>query len=159
MEKQIIRVYTDGSCHTQLLTGAWAAILFIGEDKIVLEGVVQDTTHNRMELQAVITAIDYLDKKKLAGLRIEIFSDSQYVVNLTARKEKLKQREFITNKGTPIQNEDLVKQLIMQIESHDLGFTKIKAHQKDGDAMNREVDLIVRKAVRKNTFTHEYSSF
>lgn len=155
MEQSLIKIYTDGSCHTQLLIGAWAAILFIEEEKVILNGEEKNTTHNRMELQGVIKAIEYVDKRNLQACRIEVYSDSQYVVNLVSRKEKLKQKNFITNKGTPIQNVDLVQTLIKQMESHKLEFTKVKAHQKDGDEINREVDIIVRKSVRKNVLNHE----
>lgn len=150
MTENIITVYTDGSCHTQLLQGAWAAILFIEDEKVILQGEERDTTHNRMELKAVINALLYVDKRGLHQELIHIYSDSQYVVNLVDRIEKLRRKNFITNKGTPIQNIDLIQQLIGQIETHRVQFTKVKAHQKDGDEINREVDIIVRKLLRKN---------
>lgn len=138
-----------------MLYGAWAAIVFIGEEKVLLSGEESGTTHNRMELLAVINAIDYLDKRGYSDRKFEIYSDSQYVVNLLTRKEKLKQKKFITNKGTLIQNADLVQILIKQMESHDLFFTKVKAHQKNGDRLNHEVDHIVRKLVRNKIASHE----
>ena len=149
MKKSIIRIYTDGSCHTQLLIGSWAAIILVGEEKVILKGLDTDTTHNRMELLGVIKAIEHLRENKLSENLVEVYSDSQYVVNLLSRKTRLKQNNFITKKGTPIQNSDLVQKLIQQIETHDINFTKVKAHQKDGDAMNREVDILVRNLVRK----------
>ncbi len=144
-----IKIYSDGSCHTQLLCGAWAAIIFIGEKKALLSGTEDDTTHNRMELIAVIKAIAHLDEAGFGKQLISIFSDSQYVVNITARKERLKQNNFITKKGTPIQNVDLIKKFISQIENHNLEFVKVKAHQKNGDALNREVDITVRQLLRQ----------
>ena len=147
--KSVIQIYTDGSCHTQLVIGAWGAIVLVDDKKVVLSAVETDTTHNRMELLGVIRAVEYLEENNLAGNIIEVYSDSQYVVNLLSRKTRLKQNNFITKKGTPIQNSDLVQKLIQQIETHDINFTKVKAHQKDGDAMNREVDILVRNLVRK----------
>ena len=155
MKEPVVKVYTDGSCHSQMLMGAWAAILFIEDEKVIIQGSETDTTHNRMELMSVIKAVNYLINRGLAGIKIEIYSDSQYVVNLTGRKEKLKQRNFITNKGTPIQNSDLVQTLIKQIEGYKLNFIKVKAHQINGDKLNREVDIIVRKLVRKNVLQHD----
>jgi len=146
----IIKIYTDGSCHTQLLLGGWASILFIGERKIILKGSETNTTHNRMELLAVIKAIEHIDSLKLGQELIMIYSDSQYVVNLVTRKEKLKSKNYITNKGTPIQNVDLVKVLIGYINSHNLEFVKVKAHQKNGDKINREVDILARQLVRQS---------
>lgn len=147
--KTPIQIYTDGSCHTQQLIGAWGAIILIHDKKVVLSNIETDTTHNRMELLGVIKAIEYLNENNLTENVIDVYSDSQYVVNLLTRKTRLKQKNFITKKGTPIQNSDLVQKLIQQIETHDINFTKVKAHQKDGDAMNREVDILVRNLVRK----------
>jgi ribonuclease HI len=149
LEKSVIKIYTDGSCHPQLLIGAWASILFIGRKKIVLKNFETDTTHNRMELLSVIKAVEYLNENKLADNIIEVYSDSQYVVNLLIRKQKLKLKNFLTKKGTPIQNSDLVQKLIQQIEKHNINFVKVKAHQKNGDIINKEVDKLVRQLVRK----------
>lgn len=151
MTTPAIRIYTDGSCHTQLLVGAWAAIIFMEGEKIILKGEEYETTHNRMELQAVISAVNYLKARSADKGVIEVYSDSQYVVNIQMRKEKLKSKCFLSNKGSAIQNADLVRQLIEQIESYTLHFIKVKAHQKGGDAINREVDGIVRKLMRKHT--------
>lgn len=151
MAEPHIEIYTDGSCHTQLLIGAWAAIIYIDGKKETLSACELNTTHNRMELLAVINAITHIDSLQLAQSKLIIYSDSQYVVNLCDRKEKLKAKKFITNKGTHIQNYDLVQTLIYQMENHNLVFNKIKAHQQNGNPHNREVDLIVRKIVREKT--------
>jgi ribonuclease HI len=113
-----------------------------------------------MELLAVINAIEFIDKK-WADAALTIYTDSQYVCLIRERKRKLKANHFITHKRTPIQNHDLVKTLIHQIETHTIDFVKIKAHQKiekyllnnlsnDHWAYNREVDMIVREMVRKS---------
>lgn len=145
-----IEIYTDGSSHTQKLIGAWAAIIYYNESKIIIKQVVVNTNHNRMEIQAVIQAIKFVDTNYSTNIPIIINSDSQYVVNLVDRKEKLKKNEFITKKGNPVKNLDLVITLIDQIESHEITFNKIKAHVKDGDIKNREVDLLVRKLMREH---------
>lgn len=145
-----IEIYTDGSSHTQKLIGAWAAIIYYNESKIIIKQVVVNTNHNRMEMQAVIQAIKFVDTNYSTNIPIIINSDSQYVVNLVDRKEKLKKNEFITKKGNPVKNLDLVTTLIDQIETHEITFNKIKAHVKDGDIKNREVDLLVRKLMREH---------
>ena len=103
-----------------------------------------------MEMQAVIQAIKFVDTNYSTNIPIIINSDSQYVVNLVDRKEKLKKNEFFTRKGNPVKNIDLVITLIDQIETHEITFNKIKAHVKDGDIKNREVDLLVRKLMREH---------
>ena len=145
-----IEIYTDGSSHTQKLIGAWAAIIYYNKTKIIIKQVETNTSHNRMEMQAVIQAIKFVDTNYSTNIPIIINSDSQYVVNLVDRKEKLKKNEFITKKGNPVKNLDLVITLIDQIESHEITFNKIKAHVKDGDIKNREVDLLVRKLMREH---------
>ena len=145
-----IEIYTDGSSHTQKLIGAWAAIIYYNDSKIIIKQVVVNTNHNRMEMQAVIQAIKFVDTNYSTNIPIIINSDSQYVVNLVDRKEKLKKNEFFTRKGNPVKNLDLVITLIDQIESHEITFNKIKAHVKDGDIKNREVDLLVRKLMREH---------
>ncbi len=145
-----IEIYTDGSSHTQKLIGAWAAIIYYNKTKIIIKQVETNTSHNRMEMQAVIQAIKFVDTNYSSNIPIIINSDSQYVVNLVDRKEKLKKNEFITKKGNPVKNLDLVITLIDQIETHEITFNKIKAHVKDGDIKNREVDLLVRKLMREH---------
>ena len=145
-----IEIYTDGSSHTQKLIGAWAAIIYYNKTKIIIKQVETNTSHNRMEMQAVIQAIKFVDTNYSSNIPIIINSDSQYVVNLVDRKEKLKKNEFFTRKGNPVKNLDLVITLIDQIETHEITFNKIKAHVKDGDIKNREVDLLVRKLMREH---------
>jgi ribonuclease HI len=143
-------IYTDGSCHTQTLKGGWAAIIFIDEEKVVLTGEATGTTHNRMELMAVIKAISYVQEKHPTVTAIHIISDSQYVVGLTDRSEKLISHNFITKKGTEISNADLVKILLQYITTFPLSFTKIKAHQKKDKELNFNivVDKLSRSIVR-----------
>ena len=145
-----IEIYTDGSSHTQKLIGAWAAIIYYNKTKIIIKQVETNTSHNRMEMQAVIQAIKFVDTNYSTNIPIIINSDSQYVVNLVDRKEYLKKNEFFTRKGNPVKNLDLVITLIDQIETHEITFNKIKAHVKDGDTKNREVDLLVRKLMREH---------
>ncbi len=154
MENTQIKIYTDGSCHTQLEIGAWAAIVFLGDKKVVLKDLELNTTHNRMEMIAVIRAIEHGLVSLQGPKAFAVYSDSQYVVNITSRKERLKKNKFITSKGTLIQNSDLVMRLIDLIESQDIEFIKVKAHQKNGDAINREVDILVRQMVREKVAEH-----
>ena len=148
---QPIEIYTDGSCHTQQRKGAWASVIFIDGKKISLKGEEQDTTHHRMELLSVIKSIEYLDEK-LHQADLIVYTDSQYVSGITERMGKFIKNNFLTKKGTAIQNVDLVKTLIKLIDSHSIQFVKVKAHQKSDDKatlLNREVDTLSRKMVRK----------
>ena len=149
--KHSIAIYTDGSCHTQLKSGGWAAILFVEQQKIVLEGKDENTTHHRMELTAVIRSLEYLNMNNLLQDPINIYSDSQYVVDLVKRKDRLAASSFLTKKLNSVRNVELVKELISYMDKPNIKFIKIKAHQKPSNIagiLNREVDLLSRKKMR-----------
>jgi len=151
MPEVLAEIYTDGSCHPQLKVGTWVAIIFIGNDKKVLSATVHATTHNRMELTAVIKSIQYLKTHYRLITTIRIFTDSQYVTGLPAREEKIALAKFTTEKGNLLKNSDLVKTFLKQLSSLSIEFIKIKAHQKQGNASNynREADKLSRKLLRK----------
>jgi ribonuclease HI len=153
--KMSVIIYTDGSCHTQHLIGGWAAIVFMGAEKTILKGKELNTTHNRMELLAVINAIKFVLERDKTIKQLQIVSDSQYVVGLTARQTKLSDKNFTTKKGNEIKNADLVKELLHFVTTLNLDFVKIKAHQQKTDVANYNIDAdklsrkIVRDAVNK----------
>ncbi len=150
MKKKKIVIYTDGSCNTQNKIGAWAAILFIHGQKVTLLGTAQETTHNRMELMAVIKSIEYVLTEYPDHSYIQLFSDSQYVERIPKRTPQLISNNFKTKKGTPIQNIELIQKLISLQNSITIEFIKVKAHQKTSEIpnYNREVDKLSRKLVR-----------
>ena len=146
-----IEAYTDGSCHTKLKTGAWATVIVFENDKIKLHGIEQNTTHNRMEIKACIESIYYITEKTIFFEEIQIYTDSQYVVGLLQRKDKLKNADFLTKKGNSIQNPDLVQEFITLLEKYPIKLLKVKAHQKKNEEenLNIEVDKMVRKILRQ----------
>ncbi len=115
-----------------------------------LNGNELNTTHNRMEMQAVIKAIDWVKSENIEFKKINVYLDSQYVVNIKNRIGKLKRNEFLTKKKAPIQNSDLLQALINVIETNNISFIKVIAHQKPTETVNynREVDKMARKMVR-----------
>ena|ERR1700686_63106 len=146
-------IYTDGSCQTQSREGAWVAIILIGGDKTVLSGQVPNTTHNRMELLAVREALCYLETNNSSLRKLKIFADSQYVIGISDRKNKLEASGYSTKKGSPIQNLDLVLDLLKLSASFSIDWIKIKAHQKKGEGPNYNIDAdkLARKIVRERT--------
>lgn len=149
MNNPTITIYTDGSCNTQTCCGAWAAIILVGEQKTVLCDAEKNTTHNRMELMAVLKSTHF-GISNYPGAALEIYTDSQYVVNIPERMEKLLNNNFVTKKGNILNNSDLVQELISLLKTQPVSFHKVKAHQKSGDQenLNREVDMICRKVMR-----------
>ena len=151
MAENIIQIYTDGSCHTRLKVGAWAAIIMHNGERSLLKGTEENTTHHRMEMIAVINSIGFSQGKN-PDARINVFTDSQYVCDLIRRKDRLKANNFKTKKGNQVQNADLVIRLIELIESIEPEFIKLKAHEVSAEPSaiyNREVDIISRRLVRE----------
>ena len=155
MTRQVIEIYTDGSCNTQYNIGAWVAILLFADNQILLKGEAQNTTNNRMELMAVIKAIEFANENYKNSSLI-IYTDSQYVSRIPERMGKLAKNNFITKKGIELQNSDLLRILIHQINSHTIEFVKVKAHQHSNITSlnnsinyNSEVDKIARQIVRE----------
>jgi ribonuclease HI len=149
--KETITIFTDGSCHTQLKKGGWASVLIIDTEKVVLEGHALKTTHQRMELTAVLESLKYLQEKNMIQRTILIYSDSQYVVDFTKRKERLALSNYQTKKLKPIRNTDLAQELIRFMDFPNIQFLKIKSHQSLSNiesVLNREVDLLSRKNMR-----------
>lgn len=151
MPEALAEIYTDGSCHTQYRTGTWVAIVFTGAKKEVLSGIVQHTTHNRMELMAVIKGIQYVLPHCGSGTPIRVYTDSQYVTGLPARKEKIVSSHFTTQKGKALQNADLVKVFFELRSAQSIELIKIRAHQKQDDTINynREADMLCRRLLRR----------
>ena len=143
-------VYTDGSCHTQCLAGAWAALVITATGHTMLTGTEAGTTHNRMELQAVIAAIKHITTENAAIGGITVYTDSQYVAGLVNREAKLEARQYTTRKGTPIRNAGLVAELLQLCSAWPVTLNKVKAHQaRTGQPnYNTEVDKVCRQLVR-----------
>lgn len=146
-------VYTDGSCHTALKTGAWVAILLMGKEKIILSATATNTTHNRMELTAVIAAIQHLQLYYPHITKVQVFSDSQYVIHLVEREWRLVSKNFLTKKGNELPNRELVKTFLQLLTHIPVELVKIKAHQKRSEEVNYniEADMLSRKLVREKT--------
>lgn len=149
MTDNLITLYTDGSCNPEYEIGAWAFVLFVADEKIVLSGTEEQTTHQRMELTAVIKAFDYLAHANIVGQFIQVFTDSQYVVDIPRRSGRLKAKSFLTKGGLLIHNADLLQVLMEYIEEWTPTFIKVKAHQRDLPSVNHEVDELSRKLVRE----------
>lgn len=147
----MVEIYTDGSCDTNYKIGAWVAILLVETGTIVLSGTLTDTTHNRMELIAVIEALEHLQAHHPSISTIRIYSDSQYVINLTGRKEKLETAGFLSKKGTNLKNEDLLKHALNLFKTFTIEFIKVTAHKKRTETINFniEADKLSRKIVRE----------
>lgn len=120
-----IHIYTDGSCDPNPGNGGWGAVVINGAKVIRLSGSEKDTTNNRMELLAVIKALEIVPPKS----KIKLFSDSRYVVNgCNDWHYKWQKREWKTTTGKPVENQDLWRKVIDLLYQHYITVEWIAGH-------------------------------
>lgn len=131
--KKNVVIYTDGACSGNPGMGGWGAVLMCGTTKKEISGSEKETTNNRMELTAVIKALE----KVKGSCNIDIYSDSAYVVNAFLQDwvSSWKQKGWKTTKGE-VQNLDLWLQLLELVEKHNVVWHKVKGHA-DNEYNNR----------------------
>lgn len=129
-------IYTDGSCHTQKKIGAWAAIILFNNREVIIKGSEINTTHHRMELLAVINAINYVYNNISGKIVLQIFTDSQYVIGLPIREHKLLTADFKTKSGKDLQHAGMVKSFYQLLKIQSIVLHKVKAHQATDNVIN-----------------------
>ena len=139
MKKVII--YTDGACSGNPGPGGWASILIYKESKKVLSGGEKQTTNNRMELTAVIKALEALKEPCV----VEIFSDSKYIVDAVNLGWAISWKNNGWKKKDKKQalNIDLWDTLLNLIDMHEVTFNWVKGHA--NNEYNNECDEIAVK--------------
>jgi ribonuclease HI len=137
MSNQIVEIYADGACKGNPGPGGWGALLlFSGKEKPLFGGELQ-TTNNRMELTAVIRALEALKKP----CQIKIYTDSSYVQKgMTEWISGWKSRNWRTADKKPVKNEDLWKQLDDLVQSHTIEWIWVKGHA--GNDGNERADAL-----------------
>ena len=125
-----INIYTDGACsgnQNDTNIGGWGCILEYGEHRKELFGGELDTTNNRMEMLALITAFGAL---KETGLSIRVFSDSAYLVDCFNKKwhENWQRNGWKTSAKKPVENQDLWMTLLRESARHQVRFYRVKGH-------------------------------
>jgi ribonuclease HI len=138
MQTQAISIYTDGSCFPNPGgPGGWAAIIRIpGQSEIEIKGNHPSTTNNRMELTAVIKAIEHCPKVDHDLTWIHLYSDSQYVVNPINSKGKVGKWSKQENRT----NRDLWEMLLTAMEGKSVKAIWVKGH--DGHPENERCDVM-----------------
>jgi ribonuclease HI len=144
----VIRVtaYTDGGCRGNPGgIGGWGAILINDDTGTALElwGSAQDTTNNRMELQAAIEALAAL---KQAGTSVRLHSDSQYVIKgMTEWISGWKSRGWRTASKQPVLNREYWERLDELSARHHVTWHWVKGHS--GHVGNDRVDALANEAM------------
>ena len=121
-----VTIYTDGACSGNPGPGGWGAILeWQGHEKELSGGEAQ-TTNNRMELTAVLTALGLLKEP----CTVELYSDSKYVVDAIDKGWLYgwQKRDWIKSDKKPVLNVDLWQQLLPLLARHDVHLHWVKGH-------------------------------
>jgi ribonuclease HI len=142
MTDAAVEVYADGACKGNPGPGGWGALLVTGGKETELHGGEPATTNNRMELTAVIRALDSLP----AGSRVRLYTDSQYVqLGITEWIHAWKRRGWKTADKKPVKNEDLWKVLDEAARRHKVAWHWVKGHA--GHPGNERADALANKGV------------
>ena len=121
-----VTIYTDGACSGNPGPGGWGAILeYMGHEK-ELSGGEKNTTNNRMELTAVIKAVQALKEP----CTVELYSDSKYVLDALQKGWAVSWRKkgWIKSDKKPALNPDLWEILLNLVEQHDVRYHWVKGH-------------------------------
>ncbi len=142
-KKQEVEIYSDGACSGNPGPGGYGAILKYGEEIREISGYERETTNNRMEMMAVIAALQQLKRP----CKVKIISDSQYVVKgMTQWLSQWIKHKWLNSQKKPVLNKDLWQTLMDLAKPHKIQWEWIKGH--DGNPYNERCDQLAREAIK-----------
>jgi ribonuclease HI len=150
-----IDIYTDGACKGNPGPGGWGAWLVAGDHQKELCGGEANTTNNRMELKAVIEALNALKRPS----DVVVHTDSQYVQKgISEWLAGWKQRGWKTAAKAPVKNVDLWQALDLARQRHTVEWRWVKGHA--GHVGNEKADALANQGVDMalRPVTHEEST-
>jgi ribonuclease HI len=137
-----VEIYTDGACRGNPGPGGWAALLSVEGREKEIAGAEARTTNNRMELTAVIRALESLRRPVSA----RVFTDSQYVRRgITEWVTAWKARGWLTADRKPVKNQDLWQRLEELAAAHRIEWRWVPGHA--GVPGNERVDRLANQAI------------
>lgn len=144
----MIEIYTDGSANPNTKCGGWAIV-------IVRDGICEqtysdyeiNTTNNRMEMLAIISALKWLKNNSVDSATL--YTDSAYIHNCLDQKwfEKWSVNGWKTANKKPVLNKDLWEELLGNLIHSKYNLKKVSAHS--GVEFNEKADKLAVKT-RKN---------
>ena len=140
-----VDIFTDGACSGNPGPGGWGAILrFNGVEK-ELSGGEKETTNNRMEMTAVITALSALKE----SCEVTLYSDSKYIIDSVTKGWAVgwKARGWKKADKSPALNADLWEKLLDLLDKHRVTFEWVKGHA--GHPENERCDTLAVTESRK----------
>ena len=121
-----VEIFTDGACSGNPGPGGWGAILRYKGTEKEISGSEANTTNNRMELLAVISALELLKEP----CEVTLYSDSQYVCNALERgwAKNWQKNGWMRNKKEPALNPDLWEKLLTLYDTHKVTIVWVRGH-------------------------------
>jgi len=142
MSEEVVEIYSDGACRGNPGPGGWGVLLRFNTDEKELWGGEDDTTNSRMELTAVIRALEALERPS----RARVFTDSQYVQKgISEWVHDWKQRNWRTADKKPVKNLDLWKRLDQLAALHRVEWRWVKGHA--GHPENERADRLAHRGI------------
>jgi ribonuclease HI len=139
-----IEIFCDGACSGNPGPGGFGAILRAGNKMRELSGGEKETTNNRMEMTAAITALEALSRP----CRVTVTTDSQYLVKgMNEWLHGWLRKGWLNSKKEPVLNRDLWERLNALAAVHDIEWRWVKGH--DGHAENERCDELARLAIKQ----------
>jgi ribonuclease HI len=139
---EVIDIFTDGACSGNPGPGGWAAILRVSRREREISGGEQQTTNNRMELMAVIRALEALKRPST----IRLHTDSRYVMDGAAKWMKnWKANGWKTADKKPVKNVELWRALDAAMAEHKIIWKWVAGHS--GHPENERADALARAAI------------
>ena len=138
----VVEIFTDGACSGNPGPGGWGALLRYGSKERELLGGEPASTNNRMELTAVIRALDTLTRP----MKVNLHTDSTYVMQgITKWIHGWKKNGWRTSAKEPVKNADLWQLLETAVNRHEVKWHWVKGHA--GHEGNERADMLANKGV------------
>ena len=142
MTEGVVEIYSDGACRGNPGPGGWGAIVRFNDSEKELLGGETATTNNRMEMTAVIRALEALEHPS----RVRVYTDSQYVQKgISEWIRSWKRRDWKTADKKPVKNVDLWKRLDELNAAHKVEWHWVKGHA--GHPENERADLLANRGI------------
>ncbi len=139
-EGKVVDIYTDGACKGNPGPGGWGALLVYDGREKELFGGERETTNNRMELTAVIRALETLTRP----CRVRLHTDSKYVQQgISEWIHGWKRNGWRTSNKQPVKNADLWRLLDEQATKHAVEWLWVKGHA--GHPENERADALANR--------------
>jgi ribonuclease HI len=136
-----IEIFTDGACKGNPGPGGWGVILRMGKHEKEMSGSDPQTTNNRMEMTAVIRALNALTEP----CDVNVCTDSRYVIDgMTKWVQGWQKKGWINASKQPVRNADLWHDLIDAVRRHKVSWQWVRGH--DGHVENERADKLASAA-------------